>query len=120
MKLSEGPNSVQFKGKVIPDGCGFYANTSMEFFRGPLSNMSRTLKASCTDAAVNDGGRLRLLTGTECLRLMGVRDCDIPKITRAVQEAQQKKLAGNSIVCDVMIPIFKKLFNANDDISDLF
>jgi len=120
MKLSEGPNSVQFKAKIIPDGCGFYASTSMEFFRGPLPNMSRTLKAGCTDAAVNDGGRLRLLTGTECLRLMGVRDCDIPKITRVVREAQQKKLAGNSIVCDVMIPIFKKLFNANDDISDLF
>lgn len=96
MKLSEGPNSVQFKGMVIPDGCGFYASASTEFFRGPLPNMSRTLKVGCTDAAVNDGGRLRLLTGTECLRLMGVRDCDILKITRVVQEAQQKNWQGTA------------------------
>jgi len=55
--------------------------------------------------------RIRKLTPRECFRLQGVRDPEIDKIQAAgISDAQQYKLAGNSIVVDVMAKIFKSLF----------
>ena len=55
--------------------------------------------------------RIRRLTETECLRLMGVSESDIKKITSTVSATQAYKQAGNSIVVDVMVAIFNNLFN---------
>lgn len=52
--------------------------------------------------------KIRKLTPRECLRLMGVHDEDIDKMT--VSNTQLYKQAGNSIVVDVMMAIFKNLF----------
>lgn len=69
--------------------------------------------------------RIRKFTPRECFRLMGVRDVDIDKIqsatitqtlangkvkTRLIPKTQLYKLAGNSIVVDVMYYIFKSMF----------
>lgn len=55
--------------------------------------------------------RIRKLTPRECFRLMGVDDKDIDKIQAAgVSNSGQYKLAGNSIVVDVLYHIFRKLF----------
>lgn len=56
--------------------------------------------------------RIRKLTPRECFRLMGVRDDDIDKISSAgISESQQYKLAGNSIVVDVLFHgIYENLF----------
>ena len=55
--------------------------------------------------------RIRKLTPKECFRLMGVDDEDIDKIQRAgISNSSQYKLAGNSIVVDVLYHIFRKLF----------
>ena len=55
--------------------------------------------------------RIRKLTPRECFRLMGVDDKDIDKIQAAnVSNTGQYKLAGNSIVVDVLFHIFRKLF----------
>ena len=55
--------------------------------------------------------RIRKLTPKECFRLMGVSDTDIEKICESgVSKTQQYKLAGNSIVVDVMAYIFANLF----------
>ena len=55
--------------------------------------------------------RIRKLTPRECFRLMGMRDDDIDKIQEAgISNTQQYKLAGNSIVVDVLEAIFKNLF----------
>lgn len=51
---------------------------------------------------------VRLLTPKEHLRLMGVRDAEINKFS--VNSNQQIKQAGNSIVVNVLIAIFKNLF----------
>lgn len=57
------------------------------------------------------GGYIRKLTPRECFRLMGVSETDIDKIQSAnISDAQQYKMAGNSIVVDVLAEIFKKLF----------
>jgi len=55
--------------------------------------------------------RIRKLTPRECFRLMGVDDKDIDKIQVAgVSNSGQYKLAGNSIVVDVLFHIFRKMF----------
>ena len=55
--------------------------------------------------------KIRKLTPRECFRLMGMRDTDIDKIQEAgISNTQQYKLAGNSIVVDVLEAIFKNLF----------
>lgn len=54
--------------------------------------------------------RIRKLTERECFRLMGVEDADIDKIQAAnISKTQQYKMAGNSIVVDVLYHIFRKL-----------
>ena len=55
--------------------------------------------------------RIRKLTPRECFRLMGVDDKDIDKIQAAgISNSGQYKLAGNSIVVDVLYHIFRKMF----------
>lgn len=54
--------------------------------------------------------RIRKLTPRECFRLMGVDDNDIDKIQAAgISNSAQYKLAGNSIVVDVLYHIFRKM-----------
>lgn len=55
--------------------------------------------------------RIRKLTPKECFRLMGVSEGDIEKIQNSgVSQSQQYKMAGNSIVVDVLEHIFRKMF----------
>ena len=55
--------------------------------------------------------RIRKLTPRECFRLMGVSEEDIDKIqSSGISNTQQYKMAGNSIVVDVLYYIFKKMF----------
>ena len=63
-----------------------------------------------TDCFVYDGN-IRSLTPRECFRLMGVSETDIDKIqSEGISNSQQYKMAGNSIVVDVLYYIFKNLF----------
>lgn len=63
--------------------------------------------------------RIRKLTPRECFRLMGVHDKDIDKIqSTGLSNSSQYKLAGNSIVVDVLYYMFENLFigdNGNHD-----
>ena len=55
--------------------------------------------------------RIRKLTPKECFRLMGVEDKDIDKIQKSgLSNSAQYKLAGNSIVVDVLYHLFRKMF----------
>lgn len=61
--------------------------------------------------AIRQQFRIRKLTERECFRLMGVDDSDIDIIQASkVSGSQQYKLAGNSIVVDVLAAIFDKMF----------
>lgn len=53
--------------------------------------------------------RIRKLTPLECFRLMGVSDEDALKMMKINSNTQCYKQAGNSIVVDVMVEMFKKL-----------
>ena len=62
--------------------------------------------------------RIRKLTPRECFRLMDVDDKDIDTIQAAgISDSQQYKLAGNSIVVNVLTEIFRKMLvdTQNDD-----
>ena len=60
--------------------------------------------------------RVRKLTPRECFRLMGVEDSDIDKIQASgVSKSQQYKMAGNSIVVDVLYHIFRQAFTEDKD-----
>ena len=67
--------------------------------------------------------RIRKLTPTECFRLMGVDDDSIRKLTETKNEkgeqfisnSQLYKMAGNSIVVDVMVYMFRNLFIGSPD-----
>lgn len=56
--------------------------------------------------------KVRALTPKECFRLMGLNDSDIDKIqATGLSNTQQYKMAGNSIVVQVLETIFKELFH---------
>lgn len=59
--------------------------------------------------------RIRKLTERECLRLMDVDDEDIDKmIATGLSKSALYKLAGNSIVVNVLYNIFRKMFIETD------
>lgn len=58
--------------------------------------------------------RIRKLTPRECFRLMGFTDAEFDRI-KGVSNTQLYKMAGNSIVVNVLEAIFKQLFKENHD-----
>ena len=117
--------------KINEYDCIYY-NQSPGFNRPPLHNIGRTIKTDNHPIAVvlkdkdmeqerkqvtlpaelqGKKFRIRKLTPRECFRLMGVSDADIDKIQAApISNSSQYKLAGNSIVVDVLFHIFRKAF----------
>lgn len=83
--------------------------------RHPVSvaNTVTSAKRDNTQNYVVDQFRIRKLTERECFRLMGVDDIDSDKIRQVVSKTQCYKLAGNSIVVDVLVAIFNQLFSDN-------
>lgn len=101
------PNPYNKEGKLIYDKC------TSAWVYNPNKCMStlsaRDYKQPKQIAEVDF--RIRKLTPRECFRLMGMRDDDIDKIQDAgISNTQQYKMAGNSIVVNVLEAIFKKLF----------
>ena len=62
---------------------------------------------------VSGGGcsylRIRKLTPRECFRLMGVKDEDFNKIAKNQSDSSLYHLAGDSIVVNVLMAIFKEI-----------
>lgn len=77
--------------------------------------MANTLDTGCQQGVVEQENsvryRIRKLTPRECFRLMGVDDVDIDKIQGAgISNSQQYKMAGNSIIVDMLYHLFRKLY----------
>ena len=76
--------------------------------RGRVGNqISNTLTCSCNMGVVIKY-RIRKLTPRECWRLMGVKDNQFDRL-HGISKTNLYKLAGNSIVVDVLEAIFKNL-----------
>lgn len=82
--------------------------------RGRVQEGGKVAPTLCTSNELcyfNKDYRIRKLTPRECFRLMGVTEGNIDKIQAAgISNAQQYKMAGNSIVVDVLYNIFRKMF----------
>ena len=81
----------------------------LEFNTKGTSNTITTVQKD--NYVVEPTFRIRKLTPRECFRLMGMSDDDIDKIQAVgISNTQQYKMAGNSIVVNVLEAIFKNLF----------
>lgn len=75
--------------------------------------VSPTLRAGNPHTAVFDGKRIRKLKPLENVLLMGFEKEDYEKMkTAGMSDAQIYKQTGNSIVVNVLIAIYEKLFDA--------
>lgn len=87
------------RGRIYdPDGLAPTLNTCSGGGLEP-----KFIDRSCVDV------RIRKLTPRECFRLMGFADDDFDKI-KGISNSQLYKMAGNSIVVNVLTEIFKELF----------
>ena len=71
--------------------------------------ISPTLRANNNNTFANTGYKIRKLTPLECWRLMGFDDEDFEKASQVNSNSQLYKQAGNSIVVNVLMEIFKEL-----------
>lgn len=69
----------------------------------------QTLTTSCDHGIIEPTFRIRRLTPLECWRLMGFTDEDFKKAQQVNSNSQLYKQAGNSIVKQVLMAIFKKM-----------
>lgn len=81
----------------------FYNQTAQTNIAGTIT----TRVDASNSTGVYKDCRIRKLTPTECLRLMGVRDEYSKRMT--CSNAQKYKQAGNGIVVDVLMAIFKQI-----------
>lgn len=99
--------------KIFEEGVGLNPLSRKLEFNGFKEN-SPSLRATdykCPHC-YSDGYRIRKLTARECWRLMGFTDIEFEcaKLS-GVSNSQLYKQAGNSIVVDVLVAIFRELFN---------
>ena len=104
--------------EVEPGGVFDAAYPDSSTRRGRVQEGGKVAPTLCTsnelsvyEGVKNQQFRIRKLTPRECFRLMAVNEKDIDTIQAAgISNSQQYKLAGNSIVVDVLYHIFKKMF----------
>lgn len=76
-----------------------------------LTTACRTLsKNQMTTGVLENNLKIRKLTPKECWRLMGFNDEDFEKTQKVNSNTQLYKQAGNSIVVNVLMKIFRNLF----------
>ena len=82
------------------------------------TNISNTVTASHMPKTYGDSTdfRIRKLTPKECWLFMGFGDEDLYKAEAVNSNAQLYKQAGNSIVVDVIVKIYEKLFERYGDV----
>lgn len=105
---------------VVENDCigTIYSGVSKNF-QGSIYPISRTLKANKHDtcAVFTNPLRIRKLTPKECFRLMGFDDSDVDiLVENGISNSQLYKMAGNSIVVDVLEEIFVELLNQYEDV----
>ena len=91
--------------------CEQRSDEGLRFFKNNVCGTIRTIDSGGDKRVIEEAFKIRKLTPRECFRLMGLHDDDIDKIqATGISNTQQYKMAGNSIVVDVLEAIFKNLF----------
>lgn len=94
------------------DGDVIDISSRMEHHRGTVQKqMIQTLDTQGGESkgVVSSDLRIRKLTPKECFRLMGVKDEDYEKFAKNQSNASLYHLAGDSIVVNVLMEIFKEI-----------
>lgn len=94
-KFEEG----QMATTTFPNGYG----------HGPRTHDESIALNTIDRPVVKNNLRIRKLVPIECFRLMGVKDDDYKKIAENQSNASLYHLAGDSIVVDVLMAIFKQM-----------
>lgn len=114
LRISPALNTVGGGGlepKILEEGIGYHPFNKREF-RGFNPNYSVTLLATDykNTCCYSNGYRIRKLTPKECWRLMGFTDIEFECAQiSGVSNSRLYQQAGNSIVVDVLVAIFKEL-----------
>ena len=107
------PENTKKGYAVAKVGDGIYTNRPHQKRGVVQKNMIPTLKCSVSDIGVvvdtEEWISIRRLTPRECWRLMGWADENIDKVINNFSNTQLYKMAGNSIVVNVLVEIFNKL-----------
>lgn len=101
---------------LAEEGDGVYINRPHQKRGVVQKGKIQTIKTSCDDIGVVvrkemtlSDLRIRKLTTRECFRAMGVKDEDYDKIAKNQSNSSLYHLAGDSIVVNVLMAIFKQL-----------
>jgi DNA (cytosine-5)-methyltransferase 1 len=105
---------LMFKN-IIPFGTYYTWEDSQGNINTQCNRAVDENKYALTVACANTGNvltnyRIRKLTPRECFRLMGVKDEDYDKVAKNQSNSSLYHLAGDSIVVNVLMAIFKKFF----------
>lgn len=100
-------NQAIVEPKIIDDTQGFDGVREYKDY-------SPTLRAARSGLKVNQDFRIRKLTPKECWRLMGFKDSDFEKAQKVNSNTQLYKQAGNSIVKQVLMAIFRQMIDQED------
>ena len=109
--ISPTLNTMQGGNRQPKIICEQRSDEGLRFFKDNICGTIRTINSGGDKRVIEENFKIRKLTPRECFRLMGMREDDIDKIQAAgISNTQQYKMAGNSIVVDVLEAIFKNLF----------
>ena len=107
------PEATKKGYALAKEGDGIYINRPHQKRGTVQKGMIQTIKSSVNDLGVvvdtAESLRVRKLTPKECWRLMGFNDEDFEKASKVNSNTQLYKQAGNSIVVNVLMAIFKEL-----------
>lgn len=116
--LSPCLNTMQGGGrepKIIEPNVSVHPLSKKREFDGFHTDFSPCLLATDYKApkcTLTNSFRIRKLTPLECWRLMGFEDTDFEKVKNSgISNTQLYKMAGNSIVVNVLRAIFRELLN---------
>lgn len=104
------PEATKKGYALAEDGDGVYINRPHQKRGVVQKQMIQTIKTSGDDiGVVTNNLRIRKLTPRECWRLMDISDDDYDKASKVCSNSQLYKQAGNAIVVNVLVQIFKNL-----------
>lgn len=109
----KGVNDMVEPVNPMPDGtCRTIKN---QYYKTSQANFERSTTFGAT--GVQDGLAIRKLTPKECFRLMGFDDSDVDLLMQnGISNTQLYKMAGNSIVVNVLEFIFCQIFDDSNKI----
>ena len=106
--------SVQQIGNIVQtESFGGNPERGRVYSDSGLSPCLSTMEGGGREPKIVKDYRIRKLTPRECWRLMGVKDEQFDKL-HDLSNTQLYKLAGNSIVVDVLMGIFKNLLQSDN------